>query len=205
MLNQQYRMHPALSHFPRRMFYGGTVMDGPNVLQPEYGNPLRNLVLIKAPTLKVCLICECRWILTQSHVYVLSFESCACAAVYGARLGLEGRTRWNKSRQFRRSSSRRTFVQSIATTHQWLVDPVTSRRHYSVCPIMQIASTVLRRTLGQSVRSTCGSEYSGWLSSRESNSIIFSCVRAAGSHGIGFLSDVRRMNVALTRAKHFHL
>ena len=26
-------------------------------------------------------------------------------------------------------------------------------------------------------------------------------VRAAGSHGIGFLSDVRRMNVALTRAR----
>lgn len=38
---------------------------------------------------------------------------------------------------------------------------------------------------------------------REANIVIFSCVRAAGSRGIGFLSDVRRMNVALTRAKHF--
>jgi len=38
---------------------------------------------------------------------------------------------------------------------------------------------------------------------REANIVIFSCVRAAGSKGIGFLSDVRRMNVALTRAKHF--
>ena len=41
------------------------------------------------------------------------------------------------------------------------------------------------------------------LKGRESNIVIFSCVRAAGSKGIGFLSDVRRMNVALTRAKHF--
>jgi senataxin len=38
---------------------------------------------------------------------------------------------------------------------------------------------------------------------REASIVIFSAVRAAGSHGIGFLSDVRRMNVALTRARHF--
>ena len=38
---------------------------------------------------------------------------------------------------------------------------------------------------------------------RESNIVIFSAVRAAGSRGIGFLADVRRMNVALTRAKYY--
>jgi len=39
---------------------------------------------------------------------------------------------------------------------------------------------------------------------REANIVIFSCFRAAGSHGVaGFLSDARRMNVALTRAKFF--
>lgn len=39
---------------------------------------------------------------------------------------------------------------------------------------------------------------------READVVIYSCVRAGerGS-GIGFLSDVQRMNVALTRAKHF--
>lgn len=36
---------------------------------------------------------------------------------------------------------------------------------------------------------------------RESEVIIFSCVRASVNKGIGFLSDIRRMNVGITRAK----
>jgi len=36
---------------------------------------------------------------------------------------------------------------------------------------------------------------------RESEIIIFSCVRASSTKGIGFLADIRRMNVGLTRAK----
>ena len=39
---------------------------------------------------------------------------------------------------------------------------------------------------------------------READIVIYSCVRAGGrGSGIGFLSDTQRMNVALTRAKHF--
>ncbi|KAJ5638190.1 hypothetical protein N7490_008069 [Penicillium lividum] len=36
---------------------------------------------------------------------------------------------------------------------------------------------------------------------REAEVIIFSCVRASSNKGIGFLADIRRMNVGLTRAK----
>ena len=36
---------------------------------------------------------------------------------------------------------------------------------------------------------------------RESEVIIFSCVRASINQGIGFLSDIRRMNVGITRAQ----
>lgn len=36
---------------------------------------------------------------------------------------------------------------------------------------------------------------------REKEYILLSCVRSSEKHGIGFLSDPRRLNVALTRAR----
>lgn len=40
------------------------------------------------------------------------------------------------------------------------------------------------------------------LQGKEADVVIFSCVRAhSRSSGVGFLSDVRRMNVGLTRAR----
>jgi superfamily I DNA and/or RNA helicase len=38
---------------------------------------------------------------------------------------------------------------------------------------------------------------------REKEIIIFSCVRSNDSQSLGFLTDERRMNVAITRAKEY--
>ena len=45
MLNMQYRMNPKISLFPRSIFYSGNLEDGPNVLHPNYGNPLKKKIL----------------------------------------------------------------------------------------------------------------------------------------------------------------
>ena len=77
---------------------------------------------------------------------------------------------------------------------------------FQITPYAQQAA-LLRRTFSNAL----GDSYERFVEvssvdafqGREANIVIFSCVRAAGSKGIGFLSDVRRMNVALTRAKNF--
>ena len=75
-----------------------------------------------------------------------------------------------------------------------------------ITPYAQQAN-LLRRVFSQNLGDSFGKAVEvntvDAFQGREANIVIFSCVRAAGSHGIGFLSDVRRMNVALTRAKHF--
>ncbi|KAE9990589.1 hypothetical protein EG327_001232 [Venturia inaequalis] len=57
------------------------------------------------------------------------------------------------------------------------------------------------RHYGKSVLDSIDFNTTDAFQGRESEVIIFSCVRAAPSGGVGFLSDVRRMNVGLTRAK----
>ena len=53
LLDTQYRMHPGISEFPRKIFYGGYLKDGPNVINEEYGNPLKKAFLSKFPTFRV--------------------------------------------------------------------------------------------------------------------------------------------------------
>jgi senataxin len=54
MLKVQYRMHPKISYFPRNIFYGGSLVDGPNVEHPEYGNPLRRSICTHFDGFEVC-------------------------------------------------------------------------------------------------------------------------------------------------------
>ena len=57
------------------------------------------------------------------------------------------------------------------------------------------------RNYGEPILTTVEFNTTDAFQGRESEVIIFSCVRASATGGIGFLSDIRRMNVGITRAK----
>lgn len=176
MLNEQYRMHPAISHFPRHIFYGGALLDGPNVTQPDYGNPLRGIV--------------CRAIPTFSPLMILDLDS----------------------QEERGGTSLSNLSEAKLAVYLYEQLRVVSRGLSTATKVAVITPYAQQcKLLRNSFSDLLGPQYENFVEvntvdgfqGREANIVIFSAVRASGSHGIGFLSDVRRMNVALTRAKHF--
>lgn len=100
MLNEQYRMHPAISHFPRHIFYRGQLLDGPNVRDPSYGRVVIEKITQKIPLFKVSatfLTID----LIQCHASHTPFSLLDCLAFYGSGLGLQRRTRRHEFVQFR--------------------------------------------------------------------------------------------------------
>lgn len=176
LLDTQYRMHPQISDFPRRIFYDGKLLDGKNVLHPEYPNPLARLVFSKFPSFQNFTVLDLD---SQEERGGTSLSNPS-----EAQLALHLYTSLHTETLGLSSQSRVAVITPYAQQANLL------RRVFSKCLGPDYAKSVEINTVDA-------------FQGREANIVIFSCVRAAGSRGIGFLSDVRRMNVALTRAKHF--
>ena len=56
LLNTQYRMHPGISEFPRKIFYDGYLKDGANVRSSNFGEPLHSAVMSKFPAFQVSIL-----------------------------------------------------------------------------------------------------------------------------------------------------
>mmetsp|Transcript_15732 Transcript_15732/g.23157 ORF Transcript_15732/g.23157 Transcript_15732/m.23157 type:complete len:1124 (-) Transcript_15732:204-3575(-) len=178
MLNQQYRMNPKISHFPREIFYGGDLKDGLNVLQSNYGDPLHTKVLSAVPAFQPFTV-----------------------------LDLDSKEERGGS-SYANSTEAKFAVHLFCQLRDLTNGLSTASRVAVITPYSQQAGllrSVFHNVLGPQYANYVEINTVDAFQGREANIVIFSCVRAAGSHGIGFLSDVRRMNVALTRAKHFLL
>lgn len=169
-------MHPEISHFPRHIFYGGTLKDGPNVQNEQYGNPLRAVVNCAVPAFKPLTILD-----------LDSTEERGGTSLSNRQEGQLAVFLYQKLKEYARDLCTKSKVA--------IITPYAQQVH--------LLRRLFKDALGPRYEDFVEINSVDAFQGREANIVIFSAVRAAGSKGIGFLSDVRRMNVALTRAKHF--
>lgn len=88
------------------------------------------------------------------------------------------------------------FKSGVLPNQIGVITPYEGQRSY-VVQYMQFSGS-LKKELYKDVEVASVDAFQG----REKDYIILSCVRSNEHQGIGFLSDPRRLNVALTRAKY---
>ncbi|EPS61531.1 hypothetical protein M569_13264, partial [Genlisea aurea] len=171
MLNTQYRMHPEISSFPSKEFYDGNLLDGPDV---------RDLT-------------RRSW-----HKFRCFGPFCFFDIQQGAESQTTGRGSWIN----------RDEVDFIIELYSKLVklypELKDSSRLAMISPyrhqVRLLRDKFFEAFNVKSEKYVDINTVDGFQG-REKDVVIFSCVRASKDKGIGFVSDFRRMNVGITRAK----
>lgn len=171
-LNVQYRMHPCLSEFPSNMFYEGSLQNGVTMQQR-----LRRDV-------------DFPWPVGDTPM------------MFWSNLGNEEISASGTSYLNRTEASNvekivtRFFKAGVQPADIGVITPYEGQRSY-VVQSMQNTGTFKKENYKE-IEVASVDAFQG----REKDFIVLSCVRSNDHQGIGFLSDPRRLNVALTRAKY---
>ena len=171
-LQVQYRMHPCLSEFPSNTFYEGTLQNGVTVAE-------RTQEQVPFP-----------WpVVTKPMMFYVSSGA--------EELSASGTSYLNRTESANCEKVVTTFLKAGLMPQQiGVITPYEGQRSYLVNYMQRNGS--LRAQLYADVEVASVDSFQG----REKDYIILSCVRSNENQGIGFLSDPRRLNVALTRAKY---
>lgn len=171
-LEVQYRMHPALSRFPSDFFYEGSLQNGINSFEREMQN-------IEFP-----------WPQPTKPMF---FYCCQGQE----EIAGSGTSYLNRSEAAYVERVTTCFLKAGVKPEQiGIITPYEGQRAYLV-QYMQYNGS-LHAKLYQEIEIASVDAFQG----REKDIIVMSCVRSNERHGIGFLNDPRRLNVALTRAKY---
>ncbi|KAI0335924.1 hypothetical protein GY45DRAFT_1316694 [Cubamyces sp. BRFM 1775] len=172
LLSIQYRMHPDISQLPSNLFYDGRLRDGPDMAEKT------KRVWHGHPKFGTYRFYNVQGGLEESsgagHSLVNRAEAQVAVALYN-RL----------TKEF--SSANLDFKIGVISMYRGQI--VELRRAF-------------QQRFGEEVMSMVDFNTVDGFQGQEKDIIILSCVRAGpGLQSVGFLRDVRRMNVALTRAK----
>lgn len=172
MLRVQYRMHPFLRDFPSKRFYGGMLTDGPSVME------------------RVAKVCP--------NVYKFPcFQPFLLYDVTNSSEEDMHGSKYNRvEAQFCIELCQTMFQMSAdVRKNNWSVGFVSPYKEQVRVLRREISRSGIPGSISIEVNTVDG------FQGREKDVIIFSCVRASKRGGIGFLKDIRRLNVAITRAR----
>jgi senataxin len=172
LLDTQYRMHPEISLFPSQTFYDGKLLDGGDMAG-----------LRKQPWHESLLLGPYRFFDVQGqHSAAPKGHSLINIAEINIAMQLYKRLTLDyggRDYDFRGKVG-------IITPYKSQLRELKNR---------------FTQQYGPNITDEVEFNTTDAFQGRESEVIIFSCVRASPAGGIGFLQDIRRMNVGLTRAK----
>lgn len=171
-LTVQYRMHPCLSDFPSNMFYDGSLQNG--ITQQARMRPE-----VDFP-----------WPVPETPMMFWS--------VLGQEeISSSGTSYLNRSEASNcERAVTRLFQAGVQPDQIGIITPYEGQRTY--LNQHMVMAGAMDHELYRKVEIESVDAFQG----REKDYIIVSCVRSNEHQGIGFLSDYRRLNVALTRAKY---
>lgn len=226
MLNTQYRMHPTISAFPSATFYAGELMDGSNVKAADYG-PIFLLPPIPAENESDFISEFSEYKMRRQNIlqpflfFDLESSQDEVAANSLSKMNVE---------EARLSVSVLRLL--LAEASRYGISAAQLGSIGFITPYSEQVSEIRRALIaegysfahnyGKRDRDTAiGAGSSNVIvidedprcvdielntvdgfQGKEKDFIIISCVRANDTNTVGFLSDFRRMNVAITRARY---
>lgn len=215
MLDTQYRMCPQISAFPSRMFYKNQLKDGENVTQPTYLPPFLSPISSDAsrtpspypvqrppftPFMFLDLqssrektgasgsqsnIEEVRMCITLIKALIAAGEQAGCASIgsIGVISFYSDQVNLLRSKVHAQNFTGRPASTSVSSSHS---------AQGGGRPATPSSSSLVEEIDMNTVDGFQG---------KENDIIIISAVRANDTGTVGFLSDLRRLNVGLTRAR----
>ncbi|TVU16031.1 hypothetical protein EJB05_39578, partial [Eragrostis curvula] len=173
LLNTQYRMHPEISKFPVATFYDGKISDGSNVTNLSHG---KNFLTGKLFGPYSFINVDGGHEITEKHGRSLKNTVEVAAVVLIVQ---------------------RLFKETVSTGSKLSVG-IMSPYNAQVRAIQEKVGKSYNTYDGFSVKVKSVDGFQG----SEEDIIIISTVRSNGDGSVGFLANLQRTNVALTRAKH---
>lgn len=171
-LNVQYRMHPVISDFPSNTFYEGSLQNGISISERVYSG------------------LEFLWPVPDKPIFFYN-------SIGLEEISASGTSYLNRSEAYNVERIVTSFLRfGLKSSQLGIITPYEGQRAF-ITTFLQQGSSLSPLHYADIEISSVDS-----FQGREKDFIILSCVRSNENLGVGFLSDPRRLNVALTRAKY---